>query len=92
MILSIIDNCKSSQVELFHLLFVEIFVEERGKLVLSVVGVGGAQGCDVGTEEENDTEQDVLVRVLQGQTTGLAGLQMMRTSYLRPATNIPDYV
>ena len=67
-------------------------MEESSKLVLSVVGVGGAQGCDVGTEEENDTEQDVLVGVLAGQTTGLAGLQSFRTRHLRPATNIPHYV
>ena len=79
--------------ELSCLLLVEIFVEESSKLVLSVVRVArprGASGDGVCAEQKDDTEQDVLVRVLQ--TTGLAGLQTVRMSYLRPATDIPDYV
>ena len=65
----------SIKIELSCLLLVEIFVEESSKLVLSVVRVArprGASGDGVCAEQKDDTEQDVLVRVLQ--TTGLAGL------------------
>ena len=67
-------------------------MEESCKLVLSVVGVAGAEPGDVGTEEQDHAEQDVLARVLTGKTTGLAGLPRMRRGYLGPATNIPHYV
>ena len=75
-----------------HLLFVEIFVKESSKLVLSVVRVAGAEGCDVCTEEQDDTEQDKLEGVLARQTTGLAGLQGSTRCYLGPAADIPDNV
>ena len=65
----------SIKIELSCLLLVEIFVEESSKLVLSVVRVArprGASGDGVCAEQKDDTEQDVLVRVLQ--TARSAGL------------------
>ena len=58
----------SIKIELSCLLLVEIFVKESSKLVLSVVTVArprGARGDGVCAEQKDDTEQDVLVRVLQ---------------------------
>ena len=63
-------------------------MKESSKLVLSVVRVAGAEGCDVCTEEEDNTEQDKLVWVLNRKRRGLAGLQSSRICYLGPATNI----
>ena len=54
----------SIKIELSCLLLVEIFVEESSKLVLSVVRVAGPELSDVSTEEEDDTQQDILIRVL----------------------------
>ena len=39
-------------------------MKERSKLVLSVVRVAGPELSDVSTEEEDDTQQDILIRVL----------------------------